>query len=85
MPVNVEKLKWDLSEALTALAQGKGYLGIDALADDLEKLGTRLPPSSSGSIGASVKRSLTPTCSTPSSRCATSPKRGSRPTTLSGP
>jgi len=40
MPVDVEKLKRDLSEALTALALGKGYLGIDALADDLEKLGT---------------------------------------------
>ena len=29
----------DLSEALVALRQGKSYIGVDALADDLESLG----------------------------------------------
>jgi hypothetical protein len=37
-PVDVEKLKRDLSEALVVLRQGKGYLGVDALADKLENL-----------------------------------------------
>jgi hypothetical protein len=37
-PVDVEKLKRDLSEALVVLRQGKGYLGVDALADELENL-----------------------------------------------
>jgi hypothetical protein len=37
-PVDVEKLKRDLSEALVVLRQGKGYLGADALADELENL-----------------------------------------------
>ena len=37
-PVDVKKLKRDLSEALVVLRQGKGYLGVDALADELENL-----------------------------------------------
>jgi putative transposase len=42
-------------------------------------------PSSNDSIGASAKRSSTPISSTPSSRCARSPRPGSRSTTPSGP
>src|SRR6266849_7314739 len=42
-------------------------------------------PSSSDSIARFVRRSSTPTSSTPSTRCRRSPTPGSRPTTPSGP
>ncbi len=67
MPVDVGKLKRDLSEALTALAQGKGYLRVDALADDLEKLGTdyrylgqavRFAGKDAGELAAAISKAI---------------------------
>src|SRR5712691_2081259 len=84
MPVDVEKLKRDLSEALTALAQGKGYLGIDALADDLEKLGTdyrylaQAVRSAGKDAGGSLPRSARRSASSRRNRRAPGPSRTRR-------
>ena len=34
------QLERDVADAILALASGKGYLGVEALADDTERLGT---------------------------------------------